>query len=191
MRCVVCGVCYKVRSTFTPIMSHNNRPGRGRPPKNSVWCALENRYIVNPSLGTSQDPPRPRLATDLGNRYVSATGSSRVNREADLPEPLRGSTGQLSHIMERLNLRNTSITSVDLEEISYGVGDRQAPYRSCTRNARDDSGQYASGYYASLAGLTSSDAGESEEVSCIVTVIDIKLLFYVHPPPSATLYSSR
>lgn len=43
--------------------------------------------------------------------------------------------------------RSQSWNSDEMMEIALGIGKKQNPYRECTRNMRDASGQYKSGFY--------------------------------------------
>lgn len=43
--------------------------------------------------------------------------------------------------------RSQSWNSEEMMEIALGIGRKQNPYRECTRNMRDASGQYKSGFY--------------------------------------------
>lgn len=106
-------------------------PRPGRPPKNSVWSYKLGKYVSNPPV-----PPPSTADGELGRKFVS----SNFNASAIVPPPSQP-------------LRSwSSWNSDDFEDAVRLVGRRQGPYRYCTRNLRDDSGQYKDGYYTQVCG---------------------------------------
>ena len=106
-------------SRLTSSIVNMFRRGRGRPPKNKVW---------NPETGKYDDAKPP------GRQSGNSTSAN----------------DDLVWDMEGLSLsQNTNDTwdSEVMNEVVGAIGPRQNPYRNCTYNQRDVSGQYRHGYY--------------------------------------------
>ena len=111
-------------------------PGRGRPPKNSVWSHEHGKYVIRSPLGR---PPKGMQSSTSENKYVpKITSASR-----QVITPLASSPNS-----------NESWNSDKMNEEVYHIGPRQNPYRICTRHQRDVSGQYQTGYYAQQVSAT-------------------------------------
>lgn len=114
-------------------MEGGGNPGRGRPPKNSVWSNELGKYIFRKPRGR---PPRGMVWSAIRGKYVlddTATVAAQIQQQ--VPPP---------------SVNNRSWNSDEMNEIILNIGPRQNPYRNCTRQKRDVSGQYQDGYYAQV-----------------------------------------
>lgn len=103
-------------------------PGRGRPPKNSIWDYDQCRYVpIQTPLRRPREPPRHNRGSELDGGAVVPDPSIGI------PEPLT---------MSR------SWNSDEMNEVISQIGNRQNPYRGCTSTLRDNTGQYREGVYA-------------------------------------------
>lgn len=128
-RCGAAGGCYllSVRLRIR-LMEGSGGPGRGRPPKNSVWSYELGRYVSRKPRG--RPPPRGMMWSTARGKYMHDAAAPLQPR---VPPPI-------------VHLR--SWNSDEMNEAVLHVGPRQNPYRNCTRQRRDVSGQYQDGYYA-------------------------------------------
>lgn len=112
-------------------MNNSSAPGRGRPPKNTVWSKEYGRYVPR------KPPGRPPSGTSWDSSVGEYVSSVHQNNEQSTTREL----------IREVSLSN-SWNSDDMYEAVFHVGPRQNPYRNCTRDQRDSSGQYQDGFYA-------------------------------------------
>lgn len=114
----------------TWVMSRRAGPGRGRPPKNSVWNYELGKYVTS----SGSHHPSPLQWGPVTDNNESQNASTKDDGGSSLPPPPP----------------MFSWDSDDFEDAVLDVGRRQGPYRNCTRGQRDVSGQYEDGYYAQV-----------------------------------------